>query len=408
MTSRVEVTQPSTEPRSGLGRLLASTGVSMIGQGTAIAAVPLLAASVTTDPLYVSIVAAASYVAWVVVGLPAGALVDRWPRRKTMVIADLFRATVLAVLGVTVVADWLSLPMLVVAVLLIASASCFFDPAAQAVVPLLVGTDQASLARANGRMWTLDVLGRSLVGPPLGAALFAFAAAWPFALNAATFIVSAVFLTGLSIVGRPAASGAVPQRIRHAVWAGVRYLAAHRELRLLTLGMATYNLGYNVAFATFVLFAKHRLGVSDRGFGLLLTTLAVGGIAGGWIGPRLHTRLRPSATYALCLGLQGGAWLLTASSHSPWIGGLGLLVVGLASTVVSVVGGTARQSLTPNDMIGRMTAATRVVGIGAAALGSLLGGVIAQATSLTTPLVVAAGLLGLGAAAFAVRAFHRG
>jgi hypothetical protein len=85
-----------------------------------------------------------------------------------------------------------------------------------------------------------------------------------------------------------------------------------------------------------------------------------------------------------------------------------LLVVGLASTVVSVVGGTARQSLTPNDMIGRMTAATRVVGIGAAALGSLLGGVIAQATSLTTPLVVAAGLLGLGAAAFAVRAFHRG
>jgi len=401
VTNPVEVQQPAPVDPRGLARLLGSTGVSMVGQGAVAAAVPLLAASLTRDPFAVSLVAAATYAAWMVVGLPAGALVDRWPRRLTMVIADLTRTALLAGLALAVLFDRLLLPGLVVTVFLIAAASCFFDPAAQAAIPVLSGREPGALAKANGRLWTLDILGRSLLGPPLGAALFAAAAVLPLFLNAVTFLVSAALLVGLRSLGRPA-NAESGQRVSHAVRDGVRFLVGHPGLRLLTVGMATYNLGYNIAFATLVLFAQDRLGLSAQGFGILLAMLALGGILGGWVAPRVHVRAAPSWTYAACLALQGLAWLGTGLTENMWVSGGALVVIGLASTVVSVVGGTARQTLTPDHLLGRITAGTRVLGIGAAAAGAVIGGVLASAGTLVTPLVSAAVLLAVGSAVFAL------
>jgi len=400
MTNPVEVQQPAPVGPRGLGRLLGSTGVSMVGQGAVASAVPLLAATLTRDPFAVSLVAAANYAAWILVGLPAGALVDRWPRRTTMVLADLARTGLLVGLVLAVLYDRLALPALVATVFFIASASCFFDPAAQASIPALAGREARVLAKANGRLWTLDILGRSLLGPPLGAALFALSTFIPFALNAVTFLVSAALLVGIRHLGRPRHADA-DQRVLPAVRDGVRFLLGHPGLRLLTLGMATYNLGYNVAFATLVLFAQDRLGLSAQGFGVLLAMLAVGGILGGWIAPKVHVRLAPGWTYAACLGLQAAGWLVTALTESQWIGGGALVVIGLASTIVSVVGGTARQTLTPDHLLGRITAGTRVLGIGAAAVGSVMGGALGSAGTLTTPLLAAAALLSLGSVAFA-------
>lgn len=406
MSLPVEASQSTGRPPRGLGRLLASTAVSMVGQGAVAAAVPLLAATLTRDPLGVSAVAAAMYVAWLVVGLPAGALVDRWPRRQVMVSADLVRALLLGGLSVAVLADRLPLAGLVAVVFLIASAGCFFDPAAQAGIPVLAGRESAALAKANGRLWTLDVLGRSLLGPPLGAAAFAAAAVAPFALNGVTFLLSAALLLGLHGLGRPQVSTPAP-RVSHAVVEGLRFLLGHAALRLLTLGMATYNLGYNIAFATLVLFAQDELHVTERGFGFMLAMLAVGGVAGGWLAPKVHERLRPVMTYSVCLAVQGLAWLAVMLGAHVAAAYAALAVVGLASTVVSVVGGTARQTLTPDHLLGRITAGTRVFGIGSAAVGSIVGGLLASLGTLATPLLGAAGLLLVASLLFALPGLRR-
>ena len=406
MTARVEAKQPATGDPRGLLRLLASTGISMVGQGAVTAAVPLLAASLTRDPFLVSLVAAASYAAWLVVGLPAGALADRWPRRQTMVAADLIRAVLLALVAAGVVFDWLPIWGLVVVVFLIASAGCFFDPAAQAAIPVLASRDTTTLAKANGHLWTLDILGRSLLGPPIGAALFASAAVLPFALNGVTFVASAALLVGLVALGRadhPDAS--LPVHL--AVKDGVVYLVRHAGLRLLTIGMGTYNLGYNIAFATLVLFAQDRLDLGARGFGLLLAMLAVGGIIGGRLGSILHVRFSVAWIYAGALAIQGLCWLAALAIQNVYVVGAALVVIGLASTVVSVVGGTARQTLTPDHLIGRITGGTRVVGIGAAAAGSLVGGALAGLGTLGTPMLVAGCMLLLAALAFVPVALAR-
>ena len=379
--------QPVETPGvGGLGRLLASTGVSIAGQGMVIAAVPLLAASITRNPIGVSLTVAASYAAWLTVGLPAGALVDRWPRRRTMVLADLVRAVLLAVLAVAVLTDHASLPLLVVVVFLVGVAGCFFDPAAQAAIPMVVGRDPDSLARANGRLWSLDLVGRSLIGPPVGAALFALAAALPFVVNAGTFVISALFLTGLGALASPALA-ASKERVHTSVREGISFLVQHRELRALTIGMASFNLAYNIAFAPLVLFAQDRLHLSERGFGLLLAMVAVGGLVGAWVAPRLGRRITSLQTYAMGLALQGLAWGSIGLWPNRWVAGAALAFIGLASMVVTVIGASARQSLSPDELLGRISAGTRTMGLGAAGVGALLGGVIADAGGLSAPFV---------------------
>lgn len=401
MTHPVGDQQPTETSSGGLGRLLASTGISVAGQGMVIAAVPLLAASLTRNPFWVSVVAASTYAAWLVVGLPAGALVDRWPRRLTMVVADLARAALLVVLAVLVTVDRMSIGVLAGLVFAIGVAGCFFDPAGQAAIPNVVGRDVVELAKANGRLWTLDILGRSLVGPPLGAALFAIGLALPFGVNAATFIVSALFLLGLRLP-RSSLEEAPQGNVGRALVEGVKYLATHAELRALTFGMAAYNLGYNTAFATLVLFSQDRLGLSAKGFGILLGTLAVGGLIGGWASPKVARHLRPRFVYAVALMVQALGWVAVLAFPHPVTAGVALACIGLASTVVSVVGGTARQSLSPDAILGRVSATARVVGIGAAALGSLLGGAVASGMGdLRAPMLAAGALCALAALAFA-------
>jgi MFS family permease len=378
-------------PKRGLGLLLASTGVSVTGDGMLLAAAPLMAAALSRDPLAVASVSAAGYAAWLLVGLPAGALVDRWNRRTVMVVSDLGRAAVLFAFVLLVVSDNAT-------IFLVGVGSCFFDPAAQAVIPAIVGRDKERLSQANGRLWAIDTFGRSLAGPPAGAALFGAARVLPFGLDAGTFLLSA------ALVSRLPAPPAKPA-IQHApmlrsIKAGMAHLVRHPELRTVTLGMASYNLGYNVAFATLVLYAQDVLNLGTVGFGLLIATGALGGIAGGWLAPRINAALSARSAYAVTLGVQGAAWLTVLLAGNAWVAGVALLFVGIASTTGSVVGGSTRQLHTPDEMLGRVVSSTRLFGIGSAALGSVLGGVVADAGGLGAPFIAAACLLALASLAF--------
>jgi MFS family permease len=402
MTEAMESQQPvDVSPGRGLNRLLASTVVSIAGQGMVLSAVPLLAARLTSDPLKVSLTVAVTYAAWLVVGLPAGALVDRWPRRTTMVVADVTRAVIVAAIAFAVLTGAVQLWALVACVFLLGVAGCFFDPAAQAALPLVVGRDQRRLATANGRIWSLDLFGRSMVGPPLGAALFVLGASIPFFGNAIAFLISATLLVGLGRMAPPPIVAEHPPVFR-SVREGLSYLARHSELRLLTIGMAVFNFVYNLAYSTLVLFARERLHVTETGFGFLLAASAVGGLAAGYLVPKIRRQLPARAIYAAGLLAQGCGWVLVLVSPNPWVAGVALALVGAASMSATVLGGTARQRLTPDELLGRVSATTRVAGIGVAALGAIAGGMIADAGGLSSSLFTAGVMAGLAGGILAV------
>lgn len=383
----VEQGTDTVSTSKGVAPLLISTGVSVSGDGAFIAAAPLLAASLTKSPLAISTVTLATYVPWLLVGLPAGALVDRWPKRLVMVTADLVRAAALAGLCALIWSGHASIPALLVTILIVCAGQCFFDPAAQGVIPAVVGKDRARLDHVNGQYWALDSMGRALIGPLGGSWLFTLGRVFPFFVDCLSFIVSALSVSRLPRLAPPPSDH---EPVFTAVKTGMRQLVSSRELLVLALGMGAYNCGYNIAFATFVLYTRSVLNVGAVAYGALLASMAVGGVLAGWRGTRLVKGRPAREVHAAALTTQALAWLAVAIFANVWLTAAVFAVTGAASTLTTVAVSSARQTLAPEGSLGRIVAAFRVFGLGLAGLGALVGGALASGFGLAAPMFVAA------------------
>jgi predicted MFS family arabinose efflux permease len=286
--------------------------------------------------------------------------------------------------------------------LIVCAGQCFFDPAAQGVIPAIVGQDRSHLDRINGRFWALDSMGRSLIGPFGGSYLFTVGTVFPFLGDCLSFIASAIAVRRLPKLAPPSTEH---EPVLAAVRTGMRQLFRSRELLVLALGMGAYNFGYNVAFATFVLFTHDVLKVGAVAYGGLLAAMAVGGVLAGWRGTRLVKGRPAREVHAVALTVQALAWLLIALTANVWLTVTVFAITGAASTLTTVAVSSARQSLAPGGSLGRIVAAFRVFGLGLAGLGALVGGAVASGVSLTAPLFVAT-FVQLSAAAL-VWAFRR-
>ena len=158
-------------------RIWVATAVSNLGDGVTLAALPLLAASLTRSPTSVALVSMASTLPWLLFALPSGALADRLDRKRTMVIVDGFRTVVLGLLALLVLTNNATIWVLGFVAFALGSAETLFDNAAQSILPNLVHRD--ALEIANGRMYEAEIVANQFVGPPLGALLFAATAAAP-------------------------------------------------------------------------------------------------------------------------------------------------------------------------------------------------------------------------------------
>lgn len=391
------MTQSDVTARRGMRALLAAAFVSLTGDGALMAAAPLLAATLSPDPVAVSAVTAAAYLPWLVIGLPAGAMVDRWNRRTVMIGADLLRAGLLAVLVVLVVTGTASVALLAGLVFAVGMAGCFFDAASQATIPALVGRDEGDLTRANSQLWSADTLGRQLAGPPAGATGFTVSAALPFLGDLVSFLASAAFLT--RIPRQPRGGVQRPrQRTLHAVREGLAHLWSTPALRAALAWAVAYNLAYNSAYAMLVLYTTRTLGLSGSGYGMLVAVMAAGALAGAQLAPRLSAKAPAGAVMAGTLMVSALAWAALVLAPHLAVAVVALVVVGACTMLGTVVLGTIRQVNTPDRMLGRVVAAFRLFGIGASGLGALAGGALAHlwgldAAFLAAPFLAVAGVL---------------
>ncbi|MFI6332220.1 MFS transporter [Micromonospora chersina] len=400
-----EVEGETSGVRRGFGALWSSAAVSSVGDGAYVAAAPLLAAFLTRDPIGVAIVSAAAAAPWFLVGFWSGAIVDRFHRRSVLVVSELVRGVALAALVGLILVDRASIPLLAATSFLVVTGQCFSDAAAQAMLPHVVGRSQDELAKANGRLFASETVGKSLVGPPLGGIVFSAAPWAPFALDSASFVASAALVA--KVPSPPPLKSAQTQTLAAAVKEGFRYLLRDRALLLLAFCLMAYNLAYNLAAATLVLFATSILHVSDFGFGLLLASAAVGAAATGWISaPLVRLLTLKGAVVAACL-IQGAAWLAIAATSSAWIAGGAFVLLGATSTLVTVAVVSARQQLVPDHLLGRVVSAFRLIGNGAAPIGSMLGGLVATSAGLRAPMVAAAAFTAAAVAVLAALLFGR-
>ncbi|GAB3361463.1 MFS transporter [Amycolatopsis echigonensis] len=375
-------------------RLWWASAVDNVGDGVFSAAVPLLTVTLTRDPVLVSVVSAATYLPWLLLSLPAGAVVDRRDRVGLLWRSQALQAAIVAAAAVLIGLGRIDIAALALMGFGLSACEVVFANASLAVLPDLVS--ETHLHRANGSQYAIANAGQLFVGPPIGSLLFAVAAALPFGVDATSFVVSAALLATLP--RRPLPQIAHPP-IRVAVAEGVRWLGRHRLLRTLAGLLAVNTFCYQLGNVTVVLLATQTLHVSERGYGVLLAGAAVGSVLGGMVNARVVAKI--GALRALLTALIANVVIFVLIGASPNAVVLGLLLGlnGFATTLWSVVTVSLRQQAVPTELRGRVHSVYRMLGWGLMPLGSLAGGLVADAFGIRAAYPVAGAVRGIALAA---------
>lgn len=393
MDKRTETAAVTRLPKA-YWRLWWAAAADNVGDGVFAAALPLLTVTITRDPVLISLVSAATYLPWLLLSLPAGAIVDRRDRISLMWQSQVLQAFIVASVTVLLAVGKASVPVLAAMAFGLGACEVVFANASQAVVPDIVPA--ALLSRANGSQYTVVNAGQQFIGPPVGSLLFTAAAALPFGMDAGSFALSAGLLATLPRRPRArATAGAAQPPVRTAIAEGIRWLGRHRLLRTLAGLLAVNTFCFQLGNVTLILLATQTLRVSDRGYGLLLAGAAVGSVFGGVVNAAIVSRI--GELPALLIALGANVLIFAGIGFSPNAVMLGVLLGlnGFATTMWSIVTVSTRQRIVPSDLLGRVNSAYRMLGWGLMPLGSLTGGLIARELGVRAAYPVAGALRGI-------------
>lgn len=401
---------PPLPHNTGFRLLWAGEGVSVLGAMTTTVVVPLLA--VTTfdaGAAWMGVLSAAAWLPWLVVGLPAGAWVDRLEPRRVMMAADLAAAVTTASVPVAWALDALTLVHLVVAALLTGTCAVFFRTAFGAFVPRVVG--DADLDAANARLYGTESA-MQVAGPGLGGALVQLVGgAVALLADTVSFLVSAVCLwriptDRLRPVERPPA-----RSLRREIGEGVRVVAGDPHLRFFTVQGAVSNFALIGYGALLVLHLVRDLGAGPGLVGAVMALGSVGGLLGALVATRVSGSLG-SARALRWLQVVGGPPALLVAAGSPGLGlavvPLGAALVGLGVVGANVVRSAFRQRWVPPHLLGRTAAASAVLNFGTMPFAGIAAGWLGEHVGIRTTILVMAGLHALASLAVVMGPYARG
>jgi MFS family permease len=360
-------------------RFWLAAAVSNLGDGIRLAALPLLALELTSDPRLIAGVTAASFLPWILIGPLAGAVVDRQDRRTLMLVGQVARGLAVLVLAVGVSTGRANIALVYLAALAISTGETIVDSASQAAIPRLVGPDR--LVRANAQLNVAENLFNDVLGVALGAVLFAGASSLPFFVDAATFGLGALFL---ALVRRPlqGARTAPSTTLRADIAEGFGFLVHHPLLRGLALSVATTNLALHMGLGVMVVLVVDEIGASEATFGTILAVGAVGGVLGSLVAGRLTEWLTPRRTLMVTHVPFVLSAALFAVATQAWVASLAFGLSSFALVVYQIPSRALRQQVTPDRLLGRVVAAFRIFGLGGPVVGAPIGGVIAAASGV--------------------------
>ncbi|MFF5424104.1 MULTISPECIES: MFS transporter [unclassified Streptomyces] len=379
--------------RGGFGRLWTAAVVSRFGDSLRTAALPLLAASLTDDPLLIASVTACGFLPWFFFGLLGGAVADRVDQRRAMWAVDLARAALMAGFAAAVALGHASLALLLAVTFALTTLQTLFDNAATALLPALVPA--GTLAGANARLMTGQQLAGGLLAAPLVPLLLLAGPAVPYAADAATYVLAALLVASLRVPAPERPPRPAGTTLRAETAEGIAALRADRDLRRLCAATTLCNIGVGALIATLVVHVTDGLGAGEAGYAASVTAYAAGAVAGGFAARRLAERTgRIRAVLLACLA-QTGCLVLLGAVPALAVTIAALAVFGLMGTVWNVHQTTLVQERAPEGMLGRVAAAFRTLAVAGTPLGAVLGGAVAAGAGPHAPAFLAAALFAL-------------
>ncbi|MGV9650376.1 MFS transporter [Streptomyces sp. NPDC003328] len=375
-------------------RLWVGQTASQLGEHTSLVVLPLFAVlTLHAGAGQLGVLRAVGQAPILLLSLFVGAWVDRWRTRTLMVLADAGRALALGAAAVTGLLAGLGLPALLVLAFAVGALSVFFDVAYQASLVRLVERDQ--LVRGNSALEGSRSAAQ-IGGPALGGVLVSVLSA-PIAVASSGVFFALSFLSIRRIDRRESIPerSERPPRVWRRIREGLRFVAGDASLRTVCLASAAFQFSFAAVMTVYLLFLPRDLHLSGTAVGLALAATGPGALLGSLLAARLPSRFGYGAVLVSAAALGDGVFLFVPALHSTSVATVPALlmvnfVFGTFSQLVNVTVMAVRQTVTPDRMQGRAAATINFVGMGLTPLGSLLGGLLAEAWGTRTSLLVTA------------------
>ena len=381
----------SKEDAESLGvsfnKLFSAAMFSKFADGLAGAAIPLLAASLTRDPVLIAIQSNMMLLPWLFLAIPLGAILDRVNRRLAMLLVQISRVLIGATIAALIISGDLSLWMLMLLTFCFGAAEVVYDTATQSSIPSLLKGHQ--LERGNSRLQIADTIMQSFIGVPLGGLLYVAFTASPFIGISCCYVVAAVLIFSLTkdaLQGNFVSQGERP-KLRVEIKQALDYLLGHKPLLRLVIVTGVVGLFYAMGQATMVLFILDHLKVPEAAYGWVMLPLAVGALVGAFASPKLSQRFGRSQ--ALAVSLPASAFALLVAGLAPnvtWFV-LASLVHGFFIAQWNILLMSTYHLMIPNEIFGRIHGIRRTFVWGLMPLGGLVGGLIGK-IDITLPMIV--------------------
>ena len=360
--------------------------ISTTGSGISQIAFPLLALAVTGSPAQAGLVSALRSLSYVLFTLPAGALLDRWDRKRFMIICDIGRALCLVSIPLALMLGQLTIIQIYIVAFVSGTLGVFFDIAELACLPQVVAQEQ--LPGAVGRTQAAAGV-MNLVGPPLGGALFTLRSFLPFLVDAVSYAVSACSLFLIRVPFQKQREAPV-RKLGSEIGEGLRWLWNQPLLRTMAL-LTSGNVFCGAGFTLIVIVAAQQYHASDATIGLIFGIGGLGGVLGALIAGRVQQRFSFAQVIVVALWLYAAFWLLLATLPSPFLLGL---ITALLFFIGPFYGGThisRRLAITPDTLQSRVNSVSRLIGLGLSPLGQALTGLLLQNNGLKVTILLSAG-----------------
>lgn len=370
-------------------RLWLAWAVTLFGDGVRGLALPIYVALTTRDPLAASAVVAAEVLPWLLIALPAGALVDRTSAKRVVLIAHTARAVLTALLVLAIATGYTGLALLCVFAFLITVGETFAFPASQSLLVQLAGRDE--LDRANAKFYAVHTIGLNLAGPLAAGLLVSVGAELAFGLTAAMSATGAVLVAGIPSRASHAPArrpGVGTRALLGEVAEGLRILWQVLGLRVLVTVIAFATLAAGALNAQTTLYAIEVLGLRTEVVPVLLVASAVATLAATRVVTPLSRRFSDGKVMVVSMALIGLGMIGFGFSTNLGTAIAGYSVIGVGLGGFNVLAAARRQRLTPPEAIGRLSGAYRMVAWGLAPVGAGLAGPVALLTSLGMVFVI--------------------
>jgi predicted MFS family arabinose efflux permease len=381
--------------------LWSAESIAQVGAQISPVAIPLMAAlTLNASAFQMGLLTAASGVPVLLLGILAGAWVDRLHKTPVMMAMDLGRALVLLAIPVAAVFDVLSIPLLIAVALLTGAQSVVFNAAYVSILPSLV--KRSELSDANGKLYA-SMSTAQVVGPATAGTLISLLSApVVMVINSLTYFGSAFFIRRIDHDEQPSSSTPDDRHLLREVSEGFRALFSSPVLRAISLSSATINLAGWMFLAVYVLYMTDDLGLSATGVGLVFASGGVGALLGSLVASRLSNRFGVGRTMVWAAILFGVFGLTVPMAILVPDLALPLIVFAefaqwMTLVIFNVLGLSLRQTLTPARLLGRVAASNQVLAQGMMPIGSFLGGVIGSLASVQAALLT--GVFGMFLAA---------